>query len=47
MHSKQNFVTFGCKPLKQPGSDSIQAMYALTKVLSDTTITPSDKIMYK
>ena len=46
MHSKQNFVTFGCKPLKQPGSDSIQAMYALTKVLSDTTITPSDKIMY-
>lgn len=46
MHSKQNFVTFGCKPLKQPGSDSIQAMYALTKVLSYATITPSDKIMY-
>ena len=46
MKSKQNFVTFGCKPLKSPGADSIQAMYALTKVLSDTTITPSDKIMY-
>lgn len=47
MHSKQNFVTFGCEPLKKPGADSIQAMYALTKVLSDTTLTPSDKITYK
>lgn len=47
MHSKQNFVTFGCKPLKEPGADSIQAMYVLTKVLSDSKITNSNNIQYK
>jgi len=47
MNSKQNFITFGCKPLKEPGSDSIQSMYALTKILSTVKVTPSDKIQYK
>ncbi len=47
MNSKQNLVTFGCKPLKEPGADSIQAMFALTRILSDTKVTPSDKIIFK
>ena len=47
MNSKQNFVTFGAKALKEPGSDSIQSMYALTKILSTVKVTPSEKIMYK
>lgn len=47
MNSKQNFITFGCGALKEPGSDSIQSMYALTKILSSTKVTPSDKIQYK
>lgn len=46
MNSKQNLVTFGCKPLKEPGSDSIQAMFALTRILSDAKVTPSDKIIF-
>ena len=45
--SKANFVNFGCTPLKVPGDDSIQAMYALTKVLNDTKITPTANIQYK
>ena len=45
--SKANFVNFGCKPLKVPGDDSIQALYALTKVLSSVNLTPTDKIQYK
>ena len=47
MNSKQNFVTYGCKPLREPGADSLQALYALTKVLSDTKITDSSKIEFK
>ena len=47
MYSKQSFVTYGGKPLKEPGSDSIQALYALTKVLSDTKLTNSEAIQYK
>lgn len=47
MNSKQNFVTFGAKPLREPGSDSIQSIYALTKILSTVKVTPSDKIQYK
>ena len=38
MNSKENFITFGCGPLREPGSDVIQSMYALTKVLSTTTL---------
>ena len=46
MYSKQNFITFGGEPLREPGSDSLQALYALTKVLSTTKITKSSDIMY-
>ena len=44
MNSKQNFITFGGDPLREPGADSIQAMYALTKILSTTKVTDSIKI---
>ena len=47
MRSKENFVTFGCEPLRKPGSDTIQAMYALTKILSTTKVTDSKAITYK
>lgn len=47
MNNKQNFITFGCKPLREPGSDSLQSIYALTKVLSTTKITKSEAIQYK
>lgn len=47
MNSKQNFITFGAGALKEPGSDSIQSIYALTKILSTVKVTPSDKIQYK
>ena len=47
MASKQNLVTYGCKPLREPGADSIQAMYALTKILSDVKVTDSKAIEFK
>lgn len=47
MNSKQNYITFGCQPLRDFGSDSYQAIYALTKVLSNTNITPSENIEFK
>lgn len=47
MASKQNLVTYGCKPLREPGSDSIQAIYALTKILSDVKVTDSKAIEFK
>ena len=47
MSSKQNLVTYGCKPLREPGSDSIQAIYALTKILSDVKVTDSKAIEFK
>ena len=46
MNSKQNFITFGGAPLREPGADSMQALYALTKVLSTTVITKSSTIQY-
>ena len=46
MNSKQNFITFGCAPSREPGADCFQAMYALTKILSTTNVTKSDKIQY-
>ena len=46
MNSKENFVTFGCAPLREPGADCLQSIYAITKVLSTTKITPSENIQY-
>ena len=46
MNSKQNFVGFGTDSTKTVTDDSIQAIYALTKVLSDTKITDSKDIKY-
>lgn len=37
-NSKQNFIDFGCKPLRESTGDVIQSIYALTKVLSDTKL---------
>lgn len=45
MKSKQNFIDFGCSPLKVNDADAIQSLYALTKVLNDTKLTTS--IEYK
>ena len=39
MNSKQNFLDFGCAPLRESTKDVIQSIYALTKLLSDTKIT--------
>lgn len=47
LNSKQNFMDFGCKPLRSSTADVIQSIYALTKVLSNTTITKSTAIQYK
>ena len=46
MKSKANFVTFGCAPLREPGADTYQTIYALTKILSDTKVTPSGSIVF-
>lgn len=47
MNSKENFMDFGCKPLRESTADVIQSIYALTKVLRDTTITKSSSIQYR
>ena len=46
MNSKQNYITFGCNALREPGADSYQSIYALTKILSTTKVTPSDRIQF-
>ena len=46
LNSKQNFMDFGCKPLRSSTADVIQSIYALTKVLNGTKITKSDTIQY-
>ena len=46
MNSKENYITFGCAPLREPGSDVLQAIYALTKILSNTKVTDSKSIQY-
>ena len=46
MNSKQNFITYGCSPLREPGADCYQSMYALTKILSTVKVTPSKSIQY-
>jgi hypothetical protein len=44
MNSKENFINFGCTSLRTTGSDVIQSLYALTKVLSSSTLTPDKNI---
>jgi hypothetical protein len=39
MNSKENFVSFGCQPLKDSTGDAVNSIYSLTKVLSDTKLT--------
>ena len=39
LNSKQNFMDFGCNPLRSSTADVVQSIYALTKVLSDTELT--------
>ena len=39
MHSKQNLINFGCKPLRESEGDVIQSIYALTKVLNNVKLT--------
>lgn len=46
MNSKENFIGFGCTSTKEPGADVIQAVYALTKVLSDTKLTDTSTVKY-
>lgn len=47
MNSKQNFINFGCKPLRESTADVLQSIYALTKILSTTKVTPTASINYK
>lgn len=46
MNSTDNYVNFGCKPSKVVGSDTIQSLYDLTRVLNDTKITDTNNITY-
>lgn len=39
INSKQNFIDFGCRPLRASTGDVVQSIYAITKVLSDTRLT--------
>lgn len=47
-NSKQSLISFGCRPLRVIVADSVQAIYALTKVLyaDKDKITKSDKITF-
>ena len=47
-NSKQQFITFGCRPLKPIVADSVQAIFALTKILNEDSakITKSENIKY-
>lgn len=38
-----NFISFGGQPSKTPGTDVIQSLYALTKILSDASVTKDIK----
>jgi hypothetical protein len=38
-NSKQNFMDFGCNPLRSSTADVVQSIYSLTKILSDTKVT--------
>lgn len=46
MNSKQNFITFGGAPTREPGSDVYQSVFSLTRILSSANVTPNDKIQY-
>ena len=48
MKSKENFLSFGCKPTKTSTADVIQSMYALTKILNPDKekITKSESIQF-
>lgn len=39
INSKQNFINFGCAPVRMSTGDAITSLYALTKVLSDVNLT--------
>jgi hypothetical protein len=39
LNSKQNFINFGCSPVRMSTGDAITSLYALTKVLNDTKLT--------
>ena len=47
LNSKQNFIDFGCSPLRTSTADAVQSIYALTKILNDTKVTPSKNIQYR
>lgn len=38
MNSKQNFIDYGCKALRESTGDVIQSIYGLTKVLNGTRL---------
>ena len=48
MHSKQSFISFGCRPLRPIVADSVQSIFALTKILhtDKDKITKSDNISF-
>ena len=46
-NSKENFLDFGCKPIRTSTADVIQSIYALTKVLPSAKLTPSNSIEFK
>ena len=46
-NSKENFLDFGCSPLRTSTGDVIQSIYALTKVLPSAKLTPSNSIEFK
>ena len=48
MYAKQNFVSFGCNATRESGDDVFQAVFALTRVLSDAEarITKSKSIEF-
>ena len=46
INQKQNYIDFGCKPLRESTVDVIQSIYALTKVLNDTKLTNISTIKF-
>ena len=46
LHNKQNFIDVGCTPLRPICSDVYSTVFALTRVLSNTKITPTENIKY-
>lgn len=47
LNSKENFMDFGCKPLRASSGDVIQSIYALTRILNPDDVTKSSAIQYK